>query len=149
VALSPSDLTAAVASAAATTRGLRVAFLFGSQVTGRTWAESDVDVALRWDPGLDLDSRVQAERAFVAQLGERATGLAAPVDLVDLDSAASGVAFHAIKDGICAWSRSDAERVEAVVRVARRYDDEAPMRALFRRAAHAAVDRMPRDPHGR
>lgn len=137
-----SGLMAAVAVAAAQVPELLVVFLFGSQLTGRTWAESDLDLGVRWTPGLALEQRIQAERAFADALAARLAALAERLDLVDLDRATSSVAFRAIRDGKCLWARSDAERVRAVVRVARRYDDEAHHRQMFREAARAAVKRM-------
>jgi hypothetical protein len=50
---------------------------------------------------------------------------------------------HAIRDGVRVHGTSKAECVQAIVDVMRRYDDDAPRRALFRRAAVSAVDRMP------
>src|SRR6185295_18826190 len=143
-----SGLTTALATAAPGVPGLLVVFFFGSQLTGRTWAESDLDLAVRWAPGLALEARIEAERALARALSEQLGGLAQRLDLVDLDRAASGVAFRAVRDGTCLWARNEAERVRAVVRVSRRYDDEAPLRRLYRAAAHAAVLRMNGGAHG-
>lgn len=145
---SVTELVAAIAQAAASTPDLLVAFLFGSQLSGRTWAESDVDVGVRWSPGLDLPARVQAERRFADQLAALLPSAAERIDLVDLDRSVSSVAFRAIRDGVCAWAESERERIAAVVRVARRYDDEASLRELFREAARASVDQLARDAHG-
>jgi hypothetical protein len=60
-----------------------------------------------------------------------------------------GVAFRAVRDGECVWERGEPERVRAIVRVSRRYDDEAPQRRLSRDAARAAVRRMQGETHGR
>jgi predicted nucleotidyltransferase len=145
----PSRQAAAVASAAGLVPGRLVVFLFGSQLTGRTWAESDLDLAVRWKPGLGLEARIEAERAFTARLSERIGVLADRLDLVDLDRAASAVAFRAVRDGKFIWAESEAERVRAIVRVSRRYDDEAPLRRLYRDAARAAARRMNGGAHGR
>jgi predicted nucleotidyltransferase len=144
-----SELAAAVAAAAEGVPGLLVVFLFGSQLTGRTWAESDLDLGVRWAQGLSLEARIEAERALATALSERLGALAARVDLVDLDRAASSVAFRAIREGRCVWTRTEAERVRAVVRVSRRYDDEQPLRRLHRDAARAAVRRMNGSSNGR
>jgi predicted nucleotidyltransferase len=138
-----------IAAAAASVPGLLVVFLFGSQLTGQTWAESDLDLGVRWVPGLSLEARIDAERSFAMALAEQIGALADRLDLVDLDRAASGVAFRAIREGTCVWAHSEAERVRAVVRVSRRYDDEAPLRLLYRDAARAAVRRMAGETHGR
>jgi predicted nucleotidyltransferase len=145
----PFTQAAAVASAAQLVPGLLVVFLFGSQLTGRTWAESDLDLAVRWEPGLVLETRIAAERFFAARLSEQLGAAAERLDLVDLDRAASGVAFRAIHDGEFVWARSEAERVRAIVRVSRRYDDETPLRRLYRDAARAAARRMNGEAHDR
>jgi len=109
-----------VAVAAPAVPELLVVFLFGSQLTGRTWAESDLDLGVRWAPALGLEARIHAERAFASALSEQLGPLAERLDLVDLDRAASSVAFRAIRDGKCVWARNDPERVRAIVRVSRR-----------------------------
>jgi predicted nucleotidyltransferase len=146
---STAGLAAAIAAAAPHVPGLLVVFLFGSQLSGRTWAESDVDLGVRWAPGLTLEARMHAERAFARALAEQLESGAERLDLADLDRAASSVAFRAVRDGMCVWARSEAERVHAIVRVSRRYDDDAPHRRLSRDAARAAVRRMQGEAHGR
>ncbi len=127
-----------IAEAAAATPGLQVVFLFGSRLTGRVWAESDLDLGVRWDPALSGESRHEAERHLLDALSQRLGALGEHVDLVDLDQAASGVAFSAVRDGVCVWAAREQDRINAVVRVARRYDDEAPTRKLYRQAARRA-----------
>jgi predicted nucleotidyltransferase len=134
----PAELVLPIAEAAAAIPGLQVVFLFGSRLTGRVWPESDLDLGVRWDPGLCRESRHAAERRLLDALSQRLGGLGERVDLVDLDQAASGVAFRAVRDGVCVWAARDQDRVNAVVRVARRYDDEAPLRKLYRQAARRA-----------
>jgi predicted nucleotidyltransferase len=146
---SSAELAAAIAAAAPHVPGLLVAFLFGSQLTRRTWAESDIDLGVRWAPGLALEGRLQAERAFAKALADQLGFGGERLDLVDLDRAASSVAFRAVRDGECVWERGEPERVRAIVRVSRRYDDEAPQRRLSRDAARAAVRRMQGETHGR
>jgi predicted nucleotidyltransferase len=48
-----------------------VVFLFGSQLDGRTWAESDLDLGVRWEVSHSLEERMAAERSFVASRGAR------------------------------------------------------------------------------
>jgi HEPN domain-containing protein len=68
-------------------------------------------------------------------LGERA-------DVLDLAMAGSAIAFRVVRDGRCVLARDDGERVGLVARILRRYDDEAPRRALFVKAALAAGARL-------
>jgi hypothetical protein len=61
----------------------------------------------------------------------------------------SAVAFRAICDGVRVYETSKADSVRVIVDVMRRYDDDAPRRVLFRRAAVGAVERMPEARRGR
>lgn len=120
---------------------VRVAYLFGSRATGRARPDSDLDIAVKVDAGRDaahgpiLLRVVDAITAQLGSLGERA-------DVLDLDAAGSAVAFRVIREGRRFLSRDERERVRLEAWIARRYDDEAPHRALFRRAAVEAGRRM-------
>ena len=136
------DIGSKVAAAAARNRHVRVAFVFGSHVNGTLWAESDLDVAVRWTMGLDEPDRLEAQLELIESLTDGLGALGAKSDIVDIDDASSAVVFRAISEGACVFARSEAERVDAVVRTCRRYDDDAPMRALFRRSAIDAARKM-------
>lgn len=121
---------------------VRVAYVFGSQATGRARPDSDLDLAV--DFGRDLNDlergrlKLQVIDGLTAELG----GLGERSDVVDLRRAGSAVAFAAIRDGMCVLARTAAERVQLEAGIARRYDDERPYRDLFRAAARAAGSRM-------
>jgi uncharacterized protein len=121
---------------------VRVAWLFGSQLTGKARPDSDLDVAVRWDGRLDAATRDAIARRVIGALTDAAGPLGERTDLVDLDDCDSAVAFRAISEGTLLLARSDADRVRTVAQVARRFDDEAPRRELFRRAAARAAARM-------
>lgn len=132
-------LRSQIANAARETPGVLVAFLFGSQLTNRTWAESDLDVAVRWDSKLDSTGRHRGTLSLIAALTDALGPLGERADIVDLDRVDSAVAFRAVRDGVCAYDVSKSERVRVIVDVIRRYDDDAPRRELFRRAALRAA----------
>ncbi len=143
-----SDIAAKIALALQTCEGARVAFVFGSFVVGGTWSESDLDIAVRWDKGFDATQRLDAHLKLIESLtavlgpsGERA-------DIADIDRVSSAVAFRAISEGLCVYAKSEAERVDAVVDICRRYDDDAPFRELSKEAASAAVARLKAVAHG-
>jgi hypothetical protein len=117
--------------------GVRTAWLFGSQVTGRARPDSDLDVAVSYDRTLDADARERLRRQVVDELTESLGALGERADVVDLDDCDSAVAFRAVSEGALLFARNESDRVRVVARVARRYDDEAPRRELFRRAAIA------------
>jgi predicted nucleotidyltransferase len=143
------ELASHVAAAVRKTPGARVAFLFGSHVTGHVWAESDLDVAVRFVAQFDDDARWKAKLELIAALTDGLGRLGERADIVDLDRADSAIGFRAVRDGTCVFAASEAERVRAIVDVARRYDDDAPRRNLFKQAAERAVSRMQEPSDGR
>lgn len=144
-----SELVAAIGAALAGVEGVRLAWVFGSRVSGRARVDSDLDIAVRFDAGLEPGGREAARRRLVAALSDELGALGERADVVDLDRADGAVAFEAVRRGDLALARSEAERVDAVARVARRYDDERGKRALFRRAAVAAARRLGEQADGR
>ncbi|MFL5409770.1 MAG: nucleotidyltransferase domain-containing protein, partial [Myxococcales bacterium] len=48
--------------------GIRVAWLFGSQLTGRIGPESDLDIAVAYERALDADAREALRRRLVVAL---------------------------------------------------------------------------------
>ncbi len=135
------ELLGRIAAALEPLDSVRVAWLFGSQIRGTATERSDLDLAVALSPGLDDVSREGARRAIVAALTDAVGSLGERTDVVDVDRSGGGVSFRAIREGRRIVCRSESERVAAEVRIARRYDDEAPRRALYREAArrHAGV----------
>jgi predicted nucleotidyltransferase len=144
--MSPDELAATMASALAPLDRVRVGYLFGSHATGRARQDSDLDVGVVYAPELDEEERERLRRELVALLTDALGALGERADIVDLDAASSAVAFRAISDGKRLFARTERERVAVEVRVARRYDDEAPRRALYRRAAVEAARRLGETP---
>ncbi len=129
--------------------GVVTAYLFGSRATGRARADSDIDLAVDWDPELDADARMSAEDALRAGLADALGALGERIDLVDLRRAGATLGFRVIRDGKLILSRDPRAKVSLEARIARRYDDEAPYRRLFRQAAIAAGRRLEAGAHGR
>ena len=142
------DISAKITDALGKCESVRVAFVFGSTVVGGTWAQSDLDIAVRWSFDFDDAQRLHARLKLIDVLTSGLGALGEKADIVDIDRASSAVAFRAISEGVCVYSGSDAERVDAVVDICRHYDDDAPWRARFRGAALAAVGRMKEGAHG-
>jgi predicted nucleotidyltransferase len=118
---------------------VRVVFLFGSRTTNRARPDSDLDVGIAYREGMSDADRERVRRAVVIALTDALGALGEAADVVDLERADSAVAFHAVRDGSLVLARTPSERVRIVSRVARRFDDDAPRRLLFRRAARAAA----------
>jgi predicted nucleotidyltransferase len=115
---------------------LRLVYLFGSQVTGRTGPMSDYDFALLAARSADAE-RVQM--AFVrdvsAQLGE-----AGEVDVVLLHRAPIELAYAVISQGQLLFERDLATRVEYEAYVLGRYGDYLPVLRRQRREIVAGGD---------
>ncbi len=133
--MTPEELTQCVGAALAGVEVVRVAWVFGSRIAGAATERSDLDVAVVLPRELDDAGRERVRRRIVAALTDAMGALGERADVVDVDRASSAVAFRAVRDGRRALARSESERVAAEVRIARRYDDEAPRREMFRRAA--------------
>lgn len=135
------ELLRGIAEALEPLDSVRVAWLFGSRVRGTATERSDLDLAVALGLGLDDVGRERVRRAIVGALTDALGALGERTDVVDIDRADGGVAFRALREGRRVLSRSESDRVAAEVRIARRYDDEAPRRALYREAArrHAGV----------
>lgn len=136
------QLALAVGRALGSVDEVRQAYVFGSRVSGGASADSDLDVAVRLEPALDDEGCAEAKLRIIAALTDALGALGERADVVDLDRASSEVAFRVIRDGWSALSRDERERVRLEAFIARRYDDEAPRRALLRRGAKAAAERM-------
>jgi hypothetical protein len=138
--MAPRDLDALLAAALDPLPQVRVAWLFGSRANGRPRADSDLDVAVRYDPALDTWGRERVRREIVVALADRLGALGERADVVDVDRAPVAVAFAAIRARRCVLCRDERERVDIVARIARRHDDEAPRRALVRAAARRLAE---------
>ena len=122
--------------------GVAVAYLFGSRATGRERPDSDLDLAIGWDAELDARDREIREQSLRGVLGEALGAVGEQADIVDLGRAGAALAFRVIRDGILLFARDRRTKIELEARIARRYDDEAPYRALFRQAARRAGRKM-------
>ncbi len=129
------ELLQHVAAALAPMDGVRLAWVFGSQVKGGATSRSDLDVAVVFPREAADPERERARRRIVAALTDALGALGERADVVDLDRTSSSVAFRAIAEGRRVIVRSESERVATEVRIARRYDDDGPRRELYRRAA--------------
>lgn len=136
------ELAARTARALEPIAGVRLAYLFGSRVTGRARPDSDLDLAVVYDPALDAGGRLRDQLEVIGALTDALGALGERTDVVDLDRASSAVGFRAIRQGRCVIERDRAQRVRFEARIARLYDDEAPRRELIRRGAIQAGRRL-------
>lgn len=125
-----------IARALSPLEAVRVAYVFGSMLSTTARSDSDLDLAVALDPTLDSAAKHRTLLAIVAALTDELGALGERVDLTDFGEADPAVAFKAIQ-GERVLARDARERRMLEVRIARRYEDDAPRRALYRRAARA------------
>ncbi len=143
------ELAHTLAAVVAAEPAIDVAYLFGSRASGQPRLNSDVDLAVAYARQLDGAAREAARRRLVVALADALGSLGETADIVDLERSGTTVAFRAIHDGRLLIARHAQRRVELEARIARRYDDEAPYRKLFRQAARRAGQAMDEATRGR
>lgn len=84
--------------------GVTVAYLFGSQTTGKTHAKSDVDIAMRFSRSLPL-------KKILLLANELTPLFDSPVDIVDLDSAPLPLQFRVYRARSLLYSKNPKEEV--------------------------------------
>lgn len=115
--------------------GVIFAMLFGSHARGTADDSSDVDVALCFPEEMDAHERFRVRNRIDAELQAYATGF---VDVSDLDSLPTPVAYAAVRDGVPIVG--DRETIEAARRrIEREYEETSDER---RRAQREFVDRL-------
>lgn len=143
------ELAQTVAAVVEAESAVDVAYLFGSRAGGRPRPDSDVDIAVAYARELDGAAREAARRRLVVALADALGAVGEKADIVDLERSGTTVAFRAIHDGQRLFAREERRRIELEARIARRYDDEAPYRKLFRQAARRAGRKMDEATRGR
>lgn len=110
------------------------AYLFGSTVTGKTHAESDIDVALLVDEGQYKKLDRAVPYGYKARMISNLARLLGTdkVDLVILNEAPPLLANEVISKGRLLFCRDDRARLRFEVRAKLRYADTAPLRELKR-----------------
>lgn len=129
------ELQRRIGAALAPIPELRAAWLFGSRASGEARPDSDLDVAVSYAAELDAAARERIRRRVVAALTDHLGAIGERADVVDVHRSDPAVAFAAIREGAVALERDVGERCAIVSYVARRYEDDAPRRALYREAA--------------
>ncbi|MBI4885780.1 MAG: nucleotidyltransferase domain-containing protein [Acidobacteria bacterium] len=123
--LGTSPLARAVARCASTRREVAAAYVFGSVATGRTRADSDVDVAVLLARPLPPNRSLRYQLKLMADLGSALHR--SDVDLVLLNDASPLLAHRVLSKGRLVFERSRSARVRFQVRTASRYADVIPM----------------------
>jgi len=128
----PSQLEAAFAA-----QGVRVAYLFGSQATGRARPDSDVDVAVLWGDDVPRSDYFRRRLELIGAMMELFR--TNDVDVVVLNEATPLLALEVLRQGQLLYNVDDNLRVAFQVRTVREYRDTAPLRRLLAEALEARV----------
>ena len=115
---------------------VRVAFVFGSRVAGTPRPDSDLDLGVLFARDADAIVRLDAKLAVIDALTDKLGPIGERTDVVDLGDCDPAVAYAALC-GRLVLERDRDERIALHVRICRDYEDDAPRRALYRRAAIA------------
>ena len=85
-----------------------VAYLFGSQSTGKAGILSDIDIAVLFDKKISKEDRFNEKLTIAGELGSLLKSN--KVEVVDLNSAPPALRFSAIEKRDILFVRSDSER---------------------------------------
>ncbi|MBK7586102.1 MAG: nucleotidyltransferase domain-containing protein [Myxococcales bacterium] len=116
---------------------VELALLFGSHASGRATSASDVDLGVRFAPGL-----CPTERRSLANRLER--GLCAPLDLIDLDDAPPLLRMEMARAGVVVKEVKPGSWVSFRARAMLDWWDFAPYARLIQSAAIARLKGLER-----
>ena len=116
---------------------VQLAYLFGSQATGHTHADSDVDIAVLLNDGLTVDERFAERLSLIGALSQVLR--TDTVDVVILNEASPLLAYEVLRHGVLLYCAEENARVEFQVRTLLAYEDTAPLRHLL---AEAMAERV-------
>jgi uncharacterized protein len=107
---------------------VRLAYLFGSQASGKTGPLSDVDLGILFSENVDIQ---QVSSEMASRISKVVHGKS--VDIVSLNKAPVELAYAVIVQGVCIYRVSEAERVEFEAQVLSKYGDYLPVLRAMRR----------------
>jgi predicted nucleotidyltransferase len=110
-----------------------VAYLFGSVARGQHAGESDIDVAVLFDP--PPPARLLGPPSSIHDQLE--TAVSRRVDLIVLNQASPDLIHRVLRDGVVLYERDPGERIRFEVRARNEYFDIKPYLDEYRRAQTA------------
>lgn len=105
----PEELRCKVEQVFGTREEVAAVYLFGSRARGEAQEQSDLDLALVFQP-LDLEEAFFRRAEILADLEEIIRPL--EVHLLDLERIPPGLAYEVLKEGLLVWERDRDRRVE-------------------------------------
>jgi len=114
---------------------IRLAYLYGSQVTGQATPLSDVDIAIVLDKPLPARERLRLELRLETDLADYCGG---EFDVHVINEAPLAVKGRVVQTGKILYARDDAARIAFETATRRAYFDFLPVLEKLRRAYFAA-----------
>lgn len=115
-------------------------YLFGSQVTGQTNAQSDIDIAFLLADDLSPQQQFDRRLELISLLGKLLN--TDKVDLVILNNSPALITFRIISEGFILFERDEHKRVLFEARSMSMYYDQ---QYYYERHAKYSLDQMSRD----
>lgn len=109
---------------------VRLAYLFGSQATGQTHPDSDVDVAVLLSAELSRTERAREQEHLAGSV--MAVCKTDTAHVILLDEASPLLAWQAIRRGVLLYCAQPGERRAFELRAAREYEETEPLRRAQR-----------------
>jgi predicted nucleotidyltransferase len=107
--------------------GICLAYLFGSQASGKTGPMSDIDLGILFSDQVDIQ---QVSSLIAHLISKELHGKS--VDIVSLNNAPVELTYAVIAQGFCIFRVSEAERVEFEAQVLSKYGDYLPVLRAMR-----------------
>lgn len=117
--------------------GVQLAYLFGSQATGKAGPLSDFDFGVLFRAMLSPAERFRRRLSLIAELmGELH---AQHIDVVVLNDAPPAIRFKIIEHGQIIYNEDERARVRFEAKTMSEYFDTKPLRELYRRRLFDAI----------
>lgn len=108
-----------------------LAYLFGSTVTGQTHDESDIDVALYFNPSLDKSERFEAQMLALGVLAKAFHVDSDHLNTTRLSDAPHLLQLVVISEGKLIFERDRGVRLDFELRVRQEEDDQQSFRNTY------------------
>lgn len=108
------------------TRGVVLAYIYGSQATGNAGSLSDVDIAVLFSRGLESRDRFQRVLALIGDLAS--VFKRDDVNVLDLDEGAPLLNNNVRLHGRVIFCADERARIAFMIRALQQYEDTEPMR---------------------
>lgn len=110
---------------------VQFAYLFGSHVHGHTHAESDVDVAVFFDPAMGRSDMVDAQCEIISPIAKSLRVSEDVVNITRLNDAHHMLRLTVAREGIVVFTKDHSAHIEYELRVLQEEDDQRSYRRAY------------------